>query len=183
MSSHVTAESLLEFLDGTLPASGRERVEEHIRTCHACARVLNDFKTLEQSIRKTPVVQTSRGFTGVVMSRILDAKEPFTFRLLTGMAYAFAMMIVLVVLGVVFLAAGVVDVQNGGEPNRFQEIFSATSSTLAEVPSAMTGWITEYIPFVFGTGSIGITAAILVVVSMIFVFDRFVGSRIVGRLR
>jgi len=185
MSNHMTTDELLEFLDGTLPDSGKRVVEEHLRTCFSCRRALDDFRHLDSSLRKVPLVQASRGFTGNVMSRVVSGgKEPLTFRLLTGLSYAFAMLIVLVILGVVFVATGVIDIRSGsGEANRFQSAFDTASSTLDAIPTAMTAWITEYIPFAFGSGSLGITTAILVVVSMLFVFDRLVGWRIVSRLR
>jgi predicted anti-sigma-YlaC factor YlaD len=185
MNRHVTTEQLLEFLDGTLRDAGKSQVEEHLGACPACRKAMNDFRYLDRSLRKTPLVHASRGLTGNVMSRVLSGgKEPFTFRLLTGLAYAFAMLIVLVVLGIVFVATGVLQVQSGGGgTNRFQSIFDAASTTLDAIPAAMTSWITEYIPFMFGSGSIGITTAILGVVAMLFVLDRIIGSRIVGRLR
>ena len=185
MNKHTTADQLLGFLDGSLPASGKREVEEHLRICASCRKAMDDFRALDRSLRRVPVVQASRGFTGTVMTRILSGgKEPITFRLLTGLAYAFAMLIVLVVLGVVFIATGVLHVESGaGEQNRFQSVFDAASSTLDAVPAAMTGWITGYVPFIFGTGSLGITTAILVVVMMLFIFDRLVGWKIAGRLR
>jgi anti-sigma factor RsiW len=185
MNGHATAEQLLEFLDGTLTASGRQDVEEHLRSCASCTKVLKEFQALDRSLHKVPLVCTSKGFSGAVLSRVLaDGKEPLTFRLLTSLAYIFAMLIVLVILGVVFLSTGVLKMQNEGtEANRFQAVFDAASSTLEIIPVIMTKWITEYIPFIFGGGSLGITTAILAVVSMLFVFDRLIGWRIVGRLR
>jgi len=119
------------------------------------------------------------------MARVISkGKEPFTFRMLTGLAYAFAMLIVLVVLGWVFVVTGVIGLETGSEGgSRIQSVMDATSSTLATTLALATTWIREYIPFFFGSGSVGITATIFGVVLMLFLFDRIVGWRIEGRLK
>ncbi len=185
MNQHITPDRFLEYIDGTLGAPDRSRVDEHLASCSSCRTAFRDFQLLDRSLHNIPLQKTSRGFTGSVMSRVLSGgKEPFTFRILTGIAYAFAMLIVLVILGGVFVLTGVIDIESGsGGGSRIQSVFDATSSTLAPIPAMITAWIREYIPFVFGSGSFGITAAIFGVVMMLFVFDRLVGGRIVSRLK
>ena len=63
-------EWLSAYLDGLLSDDKRAKLEEHLKTCEACAAKLEEFARVEQAAKKIPVPQLSEAYWENFASRV-----------------------------------------------------------------------------------------------------------------
>lgn len=63
-------EWLSAYLDGLLSEDKRAKLEEHLKTCEACAAKLEEFARVEQAAKKIPVPQLSEAYWENFASRV-----------------------------------------------------------------------------------------------------------------
>ncbi|MDH4071106.1 MAG: hypothetical protein OEV30_11870, partial [Ignavibacteria bacterium] len=123
--------------------------------------------------------------TGRVMEQVLrPPADSLSYRLLKGLAYIAPMTIVLVILGAVFSLTGVIDLQEGSTGGgRLGDTVGIVGRVSQEATSALIDLLRNYAPFMTNGESLGITFAILVVLTMLAFIDRLIGTRVGGRAR
>ena len=70
MTAGHIAELYSDYLDGTLAAAERERVEEHLRSCAQCAAELDALRELTTDLRELPQMPLPAGFSVGVRERL-----------------------------------------------------------------------------------------------------------------
>lgn len=182
MNQHVTTEQILDYLDG---CSDRGTIDRHIEACPECSTLVAEFRLIDSTLRQLPLLKTGPGLTGRVMERVLKpAADSLSYRLLTMLAYLAPMTIVLVILGAVFSLTGVINLQ-GENPGsaRSQGLVDLVSRVSQDASSLLISLLRDYAPFMAHGESVGISLAILIILTMLAVIDRVVGARVGGEIR
>jgi len=185
MSAHISGERLQEYVDGVLPTDEQEQVTIHLRSCCLCKDSHEALVAVDQALRSLPVENVSPAFTRSVMEKLpLVRKAPVSFRILEKFASLFALFLVLAILATVFVLTGVVDLQqvNQGQ-TQLEEFLSGPMTTVGSGIAAFSNALAKYVPFAFGSGSIGITWTIVAVVISLALLDRIIVRRIIPKLR
>lgn len=94
--THLTANQILQTVDGTADYATQAAVTSHLAVCPACRREMEFHKALLRNARRIPLPSVSESFTRRVMSQIAPrAQNPLTAWILNNMGNVFAMMAVL----------------------------------------------------------------------------------------
>jgi hypothetical protein len=73
------AELLLQdYLDGYLLPSQRDVLEEHVRSCESCRRLLGDLRRLDDELEGLPDVEAPEDLSGRILGSLPDEKPPGT---------------------------------------------------------------------------------------------------------
>jgi anti-sigma factor RsiW len=179
---HVSPADLQDFLDGNLSGVVLRSVEEHLDSCKACESRFRSLAAVDRALHSLPQVQVDAGFTRAVMSRIASVRtNPVGYRLLENAAYVFALALVAAMILTVFILTGALDQQEVTQGQGVAEEIIAGAGTLAGSSIAMfSSLLSEYAPFVFGSGSLAITGSILVILAVLAVLDRVFARRWTG---
>ncbi len=70
MNTHINDEMLHQYLDGDLPWSERQRVRDHIKSCHACRRRLEELRHAEHALRSMAAFDVPAEFTHRIMTQV-----------------------------------------------------------------------------------------------------------------
>ncbi len=182
---HCTMEELYLLIDGGLNAETASQMRKHLRECLVCAGNYNSALKVHSVAKRLPLESASADLTQRVLSTLgIAPKSSFLFRLLEKSAYIFGLILVLGVMATVFILTGVVEMQQiqaGVSPA--QKVFSQTGSAIAGGVGWFSQILKEYLPFAFSSATMAISVFTAIVVSMLAIADRFVGRKIVHRLR
>jgi len=181
MNGHCSPSEIQDYVTGVLSPADRHRCEEHFARCRSCRSTLHAVTRIDLALRSIPVERVSPNFTQNVMNRISrELNAPLAFKVLEKLAHLFALFIVLAMLLTIVVVTGVVDVQQIGEGQSVVEQFlSGQASAVSGAIAGFSSWLAEYAPFAFGSGSLGITGAILTVVTLLALLDRFLSRRLI----
>lgn len=61
---------LLQYADGSLASSGRQRVAGHIEACTGCTCELRFLQAIDQALDTEPMIEPDAGFAGAVMGML-----------------------------------------------------------------------------------------------------------------
>lgn len=179
-TQHPTDEQIQEYIDARHAVP---EVKEHMESCSRCRQVLRVMARVEHGLKTLPPERTREQFTESILARLRPgSSSPLLFRLLGSVASLVGLFIVLAVMLGVFLFTGVIEmgqVTEGG--TKAQQIFQEAGGVVSAQVGALTALLKEYLPFAFGSGSIGITRVVLLVVSALAVADRVFGRRYIAR--
>lgn len=92
MTAHVQ-EQLSAFMDGALPAAELSAVQEHVRVCPSCARLLEELTVVDHAARELPVDAPAAyfdTFAGRVRERLEAERRPVRARAVPPWAWAVA---------------------------------------------------------------------------------------------
>jgi len=184
-NEHCSSEQIQALVDHRLREPERVVVESHLSVCEACSKVLASSLRLDASLRSLPLEGVGTEFTRRVMLKLqTKPKSPFLFRVLENVAYLFGLSIVLAVMLTVFLWTGVID---SSKVETGENAVAAILSDAGDVVSRGIGYIDsvlhEYLPFVFGKGSVTISMFVAVVVCLLALTDRIVGRWLIHHPR
>lgn len=94
--THLTANQILQTVDGTADYATQAAVTSHLAVCPGCRREMEFQKAMLRSARRAPLPHVSETFTRRVMSQIVpQAQNPLSAWILNNMGNLFAMMAVL----------------------------------------------------------------------------------------
>lgn len=94
--THLTANQILQTVDGTADYATQAAVTSHLAVCPACRKEMEFQKALLRSARRAPLPHVSETFTRRVMSQVIPGTQnPLTAWILNNMGNLFAMMAVL----------------------------------------------------------------------------------------
>jgi hypothetical protein len=123
--SQTQEETLLNYIDGTLSASEREKLEELMKSTPAIAARLTELRTLDESLRTVKLEQPSKNFTQMVMGKLdqypSQSRSFSSFNgilLLAGVLVAIGIGALLVSAGV-FDTPGSIDLNQTIGPNKY----------------------------------------------------------------
>ena len=68
--NHLTAMSLEQFAEGTLPPADLERVRSHLEVCEVCSREVDSYRNLFALLGQLPRFAPSPEFADLVMARV-----------------------------------------------------------------------------------------------------------------
>ena len=180
LPQHPTDQQLQEYMDARHAVPG---VREHLQSCPHCRQVLRVMARVEHGLKTLPPERTGEQFTESILARLQPgSSSPLLFRLLGSIASLVGLFLVLAVMLGVFLFTGVIEmgpVTEGG--TKAQQVFQEAGGVVSAQVGAFTALLKEYLPFAFGTGSIGITLVVLLVVSALAIADRVFGKRYIAR--
>ncbi|MDZ7267212.1 MAG: zf-HC2 domain-containing protein [candidate division KSB1 bacterium] len=64
------SESFSDYIENSLPAAERQKLETHLSACHACHDTVTRLHHLRSQLRSLPRVRTSDDFTAVLRARL-----------------------------------------------------------------------------------------------------------------
>ena len=96
--NHLTANEVLQVVDGTVMNGERTRILVHLETCPRCRREVEFSKKMERAVRSAPLSKPSREFTSRVMGKIApQTKKSIGALLIDNLANVLAMALVLTI--------------------------------------------------------------------------------------
>ncbi|MFN0157908.1 MAG: anti-sigma factor family protein [Bacteroidota bacterium] len=183
--NHPPNDTLQLYVDGELDAVGIAEVRQHLNECPRCESEVRSLVLMSASLKTMPLEKTSAGFTRNVLGALqLAPKSPLMFRLLEKAGYFMGLVMVLGLMLGAFTMTGVIQleqVQQGvGYAGR---VFTEVDGTVSGFTSGLTAFLTKYMPFAFGKGSVGIVTFSLVFLALLAVADKLFGGKVQHRLR
>ena len=180
---HLSSGQLQAYCDRRLNREEEVQIRAHLKQCPSCTALYKSIAHLDASLRKLPVERVSDGFTREVMGKLhLVPVSSLGFRMLENAAYAFGLLIVLGVMASVFLWTGVIYLnQPAPGKGNADGLMAEVGGKFADALGAFTKWLTDFFPFAFSKGALGISGSLLVVLVLLLLVDRWVGKRYVQR--
>jgi len=180
---HFTSEQFNLLLDGRLSGVEEKNMREHFSACTECRFAFENLERIDGVLEGLPVVETRPDFTLLLMDRILVApKSPFLFRLLEKMSYVFGLFIVLGIMIGAFILSGVFETHQMEQTKIVATgIVDKAGESLTTSIGTFTTWLVQYIPFVFGKGSMSMAFFAISIVLMLAFVDRLFGRKVVQR--
>jgi len=178
---HLTQEQIFAFLDSQLDDALEHRFNAHLAECARCRNEVALQRSLARTVSELPLEETSTRFTGRVMSRVLQSqKRSFSEKILQNLGYAFAMMMVLGVLGYLLSNSSSLFSGSGeSQPSEFVtawKTFSANASQfLTQSTSQMSNTVTQQTATPLAKI---LTITFLVLIGLVAI-DRFVLQKVV----
>jgi len=177
-TAHCTDDQLNMFLDGRLGSDERGPLQAHIDGCTFCMSRLHNLSGVDTAVRRLPLTQAGPAFTRMVMEK-LAGRPPLMFRLLERLPSFVALMVVLGIMVGAFVATGVFE---NSQLDRARTVAGGMAESAGEAAGrtigAFTTWLTQYLPFAFGKGSMGVAIFAVAAVVMLAAVDRVVTRRI-----
>lgn len=89
------------YLENEMPAELRTKVEDHLKSCPDCQRLLEDRKAYLEDLSSLPDLEVPEDFTEKLMNNLPDLKSPapIWLALAGGLYFLFSLMVVIVVTG------------------------------------------------------------------------------------
>lgn len=184
-TGHLATDRLQAYVDSSVPEPERRDIEKHLGVCETCMGMVKSMRYLDNSLRTLPFERVRSGFTMEVMDRLgVVRSSPWIFRVLEKSVYVFGLLIVLGIMLAVFIVTGVVD---QGEMQQSQTAATELLSRVAEggssAISVTSNWLSSFMPFIFGKGSLPTAIFAVAVLALLAVADRVLARKIFGRTR
>lgn len=95
-------EDIYGYLENELPAELRKQVEEHLKSCPGCQRLVEDRKVYLESLSSLPDYHLPEDFTERVLSNLPDLRSPAKvwLALAGGLYLPFSLFVVILVIGI-----------------------------------------------------------------------------------
>lgn len=95
-------EDIYGYLENELPAELRKQVEEHLKSCSGCQRLVEDRKVYLESLSSLPDYHLPEDFTERVLSNLPDLRSPAKvwLALAGGLYLLFSLFVVILVIGI-----------------------------------------------------------------------------------
>jgi anti-sigma factor RsiW len=184
-TGHIATDRLQAYVDSSVSEAEREEIEKHMRVCERCMGTVKSMRYLDSSLRRLPLVRVRSDFTVTVMSRLgVVRNSPWLFRVLEKSVYVLGLSIVLGIMLAVFIVTGVVEegeVQQG--QTAATEVLSRVTAAGSSAITVASDWLSSFMPFVFGKGSLPTAIFVAAVLALLALVDRVLARRMFGRTR
>lgn len=178
--SHLSSNTVHSLLDGTLPEGERSVARRHLQGCESCAESFRSLQRLDRALRSLPAEQAGDTLTQNVMRQLGHIPPvPFLFRLIEGVAYAFGVMIVLVVMGAAFYVAGVIpERESTGTRSAVLSFAHTLESTCRDAALGVTAFLRSYTPFLLESTNVRIGVMTVAAIAMLALVDAMMRRRL-----
>lgn len=183
--NHLSSEQIQVYVDGGMSDLERSSVESHLASCSACRISLISMRRIDAALRSLEIERTRPEFTSAVMNKLgVVPKSPLIFRAVEKFAYFFGLLIVLGIMLAAFLVTGIVEMRQIQQTESVASgVYSQLTGNVMSAFNAVSQWLVEYLPFVFGKGSLNIVLFVVAVLFALAVADRLIGNKMLGRAK
>jgi len=184
MHEHISDDLIQELIDGSLGAEDLGRVREHLENCAVCNAVHKSLLRFDNTMRRLPLERPGPAFTANVMAQ-LDPGLGLVraLRFLEIVPNILGLSIVLGSMLLVFVWTGVVDVSRfSWEEGYFGGVAGEAGATISSVLGTASVWLSDFLPFVFGSKTLNISISIVAVIVILAGIDRGIGRRLVRKM-
>jgi len=175
MTDHYDERMFQDLAHGSLSAEERERLREHMAVCPSCMRHARETQVVERLLRSMPLEQADPHLADRVLARVARTEQRALWAGAMRPAVAGAILGVLIVLGVIIVMLWQLPAVSGASTvGQYADRWMEDLVGFTRVGSSR---LMQLVPQLLGPGPVRISGAVVLLVPLLLIVDRFLTRR------